>query len=227
MKPYPPLGILYLSAYLKRSGFSVEVFDSTFQDFEDFEQTLRTIRPRIVGLYTNIITRDNVLELTRRAKLSGVEFVLVGGPDAPEWAEVYFNGGVDIVGTNEGERTLEELIPHLQSHGLENLEQVEGIVFNKNGIPYRTPPRPAITDLDSLPWPDREVLRMEDYFQAWKSKHGRDGRLADHGPRLPLPLLLVFGRGVWPQPSPTLPQRRRRRDAHAPGAVQPRHHVDF
>ena len=30
MKPYPPLGILYLSAYLKRAGFSVEVFDSTF-----------------------------------------------------------------------------------------------------------------------------------------------------------------------------------------------------
>ena len=32
MKPYPPLGILYLSAYLKRAGFSVEVFDATFRD---------------------------------------------------------------------------------------------------------------------------------------------------------------------------------------------------
>ena len=30
MKPYPPLGLLYLSAFLKRAGFSVEVFDSTF-----------------------------------------------------------------------------------------------------------------------------------------------------------------------------------------------------
>ena len=30
MKPYPPLGLLYLSAWLKRAGFSVEVFDSTF-----------------------------------------------------------------------------------------------------------------------------------------------------------------------------------------------------
>jgi len=32
MKPYPPLGILYLSAYLKRAGFSVDVFDSTFAE---------------------------------------------------------------------------------------------------------------------------------------------------------------------------------------------------
>ena len=30
MKPYPPLGLLYLSAYLKRAGFAVEIFDSTF-----------------------------------------------------------------------------------------------------------------------------------------------------------------------------------------------------
>ena len=36
MKPHPPLGILYLSAYLKRRGFSVSVFDSTFRRPEEF-----------------------------------------------------------------------------------------------------------------------------------------------------------------------------------------------
>ncbi len=172
MKPYPPLGILYLSAYLKRGGFDVEVFDATFQDFEDFEQTLERVRPRIVGLYANIITRDNVLRLTRIAKDSGVEFVIVGGPDAAEWCDTYFRAGVDIVGTNEGERTLEQLIPWLQDKGLESLEQVPGIIFAKDGSSCRTPPRPVIADLDSLPWPDRDVLEMDDYFKAWKSRHG-------------------------------------------------------
>ncbi len=172
MKPYPPLGILYLSAYLKRGGFDVEVFDATFQDFEDFEQTLERVRPRIVGLYANIITRDNVLRLTRIAKDSGVEFVIVGGPDAAEWCDTYFRAGVDIVGTNEGERTLEQLIPWLQDKGLESLEQVPGIIFAKDGSSCRTPPRPVIADLDSLPWPDRDVLEMDDYFKVWKSRHG-------------------------------------------------------
>jgi anaerobic magnesium-protoporphyrin IX monomethyl ester cyclase len=111
MKPYPPLGILYLSAYLKRAGFGVEVFDSTFRDFEDFEAVVRRIRPRIVGLYANIITRDNVFRLAQIAKANGVEFVVVGGPDASEWCERYFANGVDIIGVNEGEVTLEELIP--------------------------------------------------------------------------------------------------------------------
>src|SRR5215831_2700591 len=127
MKPYPPLGILYLSAFLKRQGFSVEVFDSTFRDFDDFEATVKRIKPQIVGLYANIITRDNVLRLALIAKANGVKFVIAGGPDASEWCERYFASGVDIIGTNEGELTLQELIPWLEQKGLRDLEQVRGI----------------------------------------------------------------------------------------------------
>ncbi len=172
MKPYPPLGILYLSAYLKRSGFSVEVFDSTFHDFGDFETAVKRFRPRIVGLYANIITRENVFRLAHIAKANGVEFVLAGGPDASDWCEQYFENGVDIIGTNEGELTLQELIPWLQQKGMDGLERIRGIIFKKNGRVHRTPPRPAITDLDALPWPDRDVLNLDEYFKAWKSHHG-------------------------------------------------------
>jgi radical SAM superfamily enzyme YgiQ (UPF0313 family) len=172
MKPYPPLGILYLSAYLKRAGFNVEVFDSTFRDFADFEAVVKRLKPRIVGLYANIITRENVLRLARTAKANGVEFVLVGGPDASEWYDDYFANGVDIIGISEGELTLQQLIPWLQTKGMENLEQVPGIMFRKNQRVHRTPPRPSISDLDSLPWPDRDVLNMDEYFTAWKSHHG-------------------------------------------------------
>src|SRR5215813_53951 len=114
MKPYQPLGILYLSAYLKRVGFNVEVFDSTFKDFDNFEAAVRTCMPRIVGLYANIITRENVFRLAQIAKSNGVEFVIAGGPDASEWCDRYFANGIDIIGLNEGELTLEELIPWLQ-----------------------------------------------------------------------------------------------------------------
>jgi radical SAM superfamily enzyme YgiQ (UPF0313 family) len=172
MKPYPPLGILYLSAFLKREGFAVEVFDSTFCDFDDFENTVRRIKPRIVGLYANIITRDNVLRLAQIAKANGVEFVLAGGPDASEWCDRYFANGIDIIGLNEGELTLQELIPWLQQKGMKDIEQVRGIMFKKDGRVHRTAPRPTIADLDSLPWPDRDVLNMDEYFQAWKSHHG-------------------------------------------------------
>src|SRR5215475_5003341 len=147
MKPYPPLGILYLSAYLKRAGFAVEVFDATFRDPTDFEEALRRIRPRIVGIYANIITRDNVFNMAKTAKANGVKFVVCGGPDAPEWSELYFQNGVDIIGINEGEHTLEALIPWLEERGMDGLEDFPGIIFNRNGRPFRTAPRAVITDL--------------------------------------------------------------------------------
>ena len=172
MKPYPPLGILCLSAYLKRAGFSVDVFDATFRDPRDFEEAVRKTRPKIVGIYANIITRDNVFLMARIAKDNGVQFVVSGGPDAPEWADLYLQSGIDIIGTNEGERTLEQLIPWLHDKGLNGLDEVPGIIFRRNGRVFRTAPRQTITDLDSLPWPDRDALVMEDYFKAWKSKHG-------------------------------------------------------
>jgi hypothetical protein len=40
MKPYVPLGILYISAYLESKKIAHEVFDSTFSSFEDFKNNL-------------------------------------------------------------------------------------------------------------------------------------------------------------------------------------------
>ena len=45
MKPYPTLGLLYISSYLKSKDFVVEVFDSTFNNLSNFElnETKNTI----------------------------------------------------------------------------------------------------------------------------------------------------------------------------------------
>ncbi len=35
MKPYPTLGLLYISSFLRQKGFDVEIFDTTFGRRED------------------------------------------------------------------------------------------------------------------------------------------------------------------------------------------------
>ena len=70
MKPYPPLGLLSLSAYLKREGFSVEVFDATFQARTALLARLDAGRG-VLGLYTNLMTRPPVLAITAEAKARG------------------------------------------------------------------------------------------------------------------------------------------------------------
>ena len=56
MRPHPPLGLLYLSSYLKSRGVDVGVFDSTFQRRQDFEVALRRHRPPVVGIAVNLMT---------------------------------------------------------------------------------------------------------------------------------------------------------------------------
>ena len=41
MRPYPPLGILYIAAYLTQHGIPVEVFDTTFSSRDKLERRLR------------------------------------------------------------------------------------------------------------------------------------------------------------------------------------------
>ncbi len=79
MKPYPPLGILYLSAYLKKKGFEIGIFDSTFNRMESFRQFVEAERPSVVGIYINLTTRPAALQMMRLCKLQGCR-VIVGGP---------------------------------------------------------------------------------------------------------------------------------------------------
>ncbi|RMG86740.1 MAG: radical SAM protein [Chloroflexi bacterium] len=173
MRPYPPLGILYISSYLKSKGFDVGIFDATFSDWTTFKNLIRQERPSIVGLYANMMTKRNVLKMARWCKEEGIT-VVVGGPDPPYYAAEYLSHGADIVVRGEGELTLEALIPHLAKHGLQALEQIEGITYRRDdGKIVETSPRPFIQDLSAHPWPDREAIEIERYMQVWHEHHGK------------------------------------------------------
>jgi len=68
MRPYPPLGILYVSGYLKTQGFSPEVFDSTFSTRKKFEARLFSSGCKTLGIYTTHMTRRSVVTQIKAAK---------------------------------------------------------------------------------------------------------------------------------------------------------------
>lgn len=172
MKPYPPLGILYISSYLKAKGFSVSIFDSTFRRLENFAEVLASQRPSVVGIYTNLMTKFNVLKMVQMCKAHGAVVVL-GGPEPPYYAKDYLEHGADVIVRGEGELTLEELLPHLARQGLRELDAIAGIAFRRDdGQVIETPPREFIPDLSAHPWPDREGIDIPQYMRAWKDNHG-------------------------------------------------------
>lgn len=173
MKPYPPLGILFLSSYLKAHGFAASVFDSTFQDLAAFELLIAQERPSIVGIYLNLMTKFNGLKMIAVCKRYGAR-VILGGPEPPYYAREYLTRGADVIVKGEGELTLEALIPHLSRYGMSGLEQVKGIAFlGSSGEVIETAPQAFLTDLSAHPWADREAINIPAYMNVWKTHHGR------------------------------------------------------
>ena len=178
MKPYVPLGILYISSHLRAKGYAVEVFDTTFSLRSELFALLRSSPPAVLGVYSNLMTRPNVLEILRVAKEAGWQSV-VGGPEPGAYIDEYLEAGADVVVIGEGEITMQELLPALRGKRMGSadliraLTDVCGIAFrSEDGSVHRTPARPHIPDIDSQPWPDRERVGIEQYVRTWREHHG-------------------------------------------------------
>lgn len=172
MRPYPPLGLLYISAYLKRQGIDVAVYDATFAEASAFAPYLQAHRPRVVGIYVTMVTRRNALQMVKEARAIGAR-VIVGGPEPAHHADRFLESGVDVVVVGEGEEALAELLP-LLAEGRTDLHAVRGIVFrDASGAVVHTEARPRIQDINTLPWPDRGAIDLHQYLQTWKTHHGR------------------------------------------------------
>ena len=169
MKPYAPLGILYLSSHLRAKHFDVEVYDSTFGSRQELFRILADGPPSVIGISGNLMTRRTVIEIAATAKAAGWT-VIAGGPEPASYAPEYLDAGVDVVVEGEAERTLEELLPALRGGSIEG---IPGIMFRRpDGSTVRTPARPLIPDLDAQPWPDRERVDIERYLAVWRERHG-------------------------------------------------------
>jgi anaerobic magnesium-protoporphyrin IX monomethyl ester cyclase len=166
MKPYAPLGLLYLSSHLRARGFDVEIYDSTFGSRDELFRVIETERPATVGVYGNLMTRRNVLAIAKVARACGSRVVL-GGPEPANYASEYFDAGADAIVNGEGEVALEALL-RAQDFG-----SVPGIQYRDGGVVMKNAPAPLIPDLDGQPWPDRERIDIDRYLRAWRSRHGR------------------------------------------------------
>jgi radical SAM superfamily enzyme YgiQ (UPF0313 family) len=166
MKPYAPLGLLYLSSHLRARGFAVEIYDSTFGSREELQRMIETERPATVGIYGNLMTRRNVLAIASAARACGCRVVL-GGPEPANYAAEYLGAGADAIVNGEGEVALEALLR------ARDFSSVPGIQYLDGGVVMRTPAAPLLPNLDAQPWPDRERIDLTRYLDAWRSRHGR------------------------------------------------------
>jgi radical SAM superfamily enzyme YgiQ (UPF0313 family) len=86
--------------------------------------------------------------------------VIWGGPHATFFPEQVRSPGIDAVCVGEGDAVLVELADALDD-GAEHIPELPGLwVKRLDGTVYEGEPRPLVRNLDSLPWPDRELLHQ-------------------------------------------------------------------
>lgn len=181
MTPYFPLGLLYLAATLREAGYSVAIFDGAFEEGPSaFEASLDRHQPRVVGLGILSTVRDTALEMAALARRRGIP-VIVGGSDPTGRPETYLTAPdatsrppADVVVIGEGEETVLELLPALLDRpGALPLDSIRGLALRgEEGAIHRTPARPLRQDLDSIPYPARDLMDIEAYRRAWRDAHG-------------------------------------------------------
>jgi radical SAM superfamily enzyme YgiQ (UPF0313 family) len=171
MKPYAPLGILYLSSHLRARGFDVEIYDSTFGSREELFRILNDGPPSALGIYANLMTRGNAIDAITVARAAGWR-VIVGGPEPSNYAEEYLDAGADVVVRGEAEIAVEQLM----ATGFDPAAwpAIDGIAFRgAGGHVVRNNAARTLADLDAQPWPDRERIDIPRYMKTWRDHHGK------------------------------------------------------
>jgi len=175
MKPYAPLGILYIAAYLEEQGVDASLYDTTFSSREDLHRHLLDRRYDAVGIYTNLMTKLNVLKTIAFIKgtpeLAGTK-VILGGPEVTHHIDKFLEHGADVIVIGEGEETMHELARAFEADT--PLDDVRGIAFRgTDGAVVRTPARDLMKDIDRLPMPKRSGIDLTRYLRTWREHHGK------------------------------------------------------
>lgn len=171
-----PLGLLYLAAVLRKGGHDVKYVDLTFaRDMGPADKVVQDAA--FVGLSSTTPLFGRACEVMKALRQRGTKarFIL-GGPHPTIDPEGVLEAGFDIAVIGEGEVTVRKLADALsgsEGRGTEILEDIEGIAVKGNGKTVVNPLTSFVEDLDSLPFPARDLA---DY-----TRHGRYGLIAARG----------------------------------------------
>lgn len=177
MKPYPPLGILYISAFLNERGVSNKLFDSTFSSSEQWKEYVIKHQPPVIAFYCNLMTKVKILSLVEfvksREDLKQIKLI-AGGPDLRYNSENYLRAGFDFLVIGEGEETTFELVQSLRGQSKTPLSEIQGLTYlNGEREAVHTGERTKIKEVNELPLPNREGIDLQRYLDTWKKHHGQ------------------------------------------------------
>lgn len=162
----PPLGVLYIATVLNHNGVKTKVLDLSVElmDKKELDEYFTHNAPKIVGIstYNESWEAQKVFCQYIKGILPDVK-IIAGGAFATFYYDECLNESLtDFVLQGEGEISFLKLSRYLlYSEG--HLEDVDGLVRKKDGEIVVNERKERINDLDSLPFPNRNLVNLSKY----------------------------------------------------------------
>jgi len=216
-----PLGLAYLASVLRAKGHQVLVCDADANvdkaeemDFsvlerkypeyiqkvnnlshpiwKEFRDITHGFKPDLVGINvftTKIAAAFRAAEIVKTIDRDIV--VVIGGPHPSVRAEesLRISKSIDFAIRGEGETSITNLAEAIEKKG--NLESIKGLSFRSNGRIHHNLPAEFIKDLDSIPYPARDLLINR------KTYTSEDMGLIMMGRGCPFECTFCSSSGVW------------------------------
>ncbi len=163
----PPLGLAFLTSYMKERGHEVTLLDmqGLLMDSSELAAQLRAINPEIVGITAMTPTIPEALQAAAISKSVFPDVTTVLGGVHPTLApeEVLADSNVDYVVRGEGEESFAALAEALAQRL--PVDDIAGVCFRRDGKAVIKEKSALIADLNTLPMPDYEAFPIERYIE--------------------------------------------------------------
>ena len=196
-KPTPPIGLMYLSAYLKKKGLESKIYDlGIFSRSEIIEENgvfrfgksdaeileiIESEKPDIVGITCMYsIYYHDVVKICSLIKNydKKIKIILGGNHASSYWKAILRNKDVDIVIVGEGEQTFYQICISSE------FKNINGIAYrDAEGNAHLNSPRDLLSMMD-IPIPDYEAIDLYKYIEidsVFSIRHGALGVVSSRG----------------------------------------------
>ena len=156
----PPLGLAYLAAVLRRSGNDVKILDgfALQLDWDEYASMVAGEKPDLVGVTSMTPVADNACRALRLAR-PHCKYLVLGGPHVTAVGRRVFEDvpEIDFAMRGECEVSFPAAVSALE--GGRDAGELDGVITKER----ENPPAKLIDDIDTLPFPARDLLAQNRY----------------------------------------------------------------
>lgn len=163
---YPPLGLCYLTTYLKKDGHEVILIDCEAEGYsiENIIKKIKEFHPEVIGIRCVSPEWKVIGKITKEIrKLNNNIHIILGGPHITNVRGEAFKGvDFDFGVCGESEMLIGPLINSLNNSGV--WPSIPNLMWKENGVIRENDPPSTIEDIDIIEFPDRNALNNKNYL---------------------------------------------------------------